>query len=287
MSATEKTTLATLRQRKQAGEKFPVLTCYDCPTAQILYAAGVDVLLVGDTVAQVVLGHADTRLASMDFMIEVTAAVRRGAPKACLIGDMPDAARFRESVHAGVTAARRFVDQAGCDLVKIELNRSHLGVLEAVRAAGIEVVAHIGLLPQCLAEFGGHKGQGKDADAAMALIEEAQRMEAAGASVLLLEAVAREVSAEIVARARVPVIGCAAGPACDATVVVLHDMLGWGVGGKRPPSVKQYADLRAVLSDAFAEYAADVREGRFPIVERSFGMAPGEYEKLQQRLGTS
>jgi 3-methyl-2-oxobutanoate hydroxymethyltransferase len=285
MPAHTKTNVQTLRDRKAAGRKFPVLTCYDHPTARIMADAGVDVLLVGDTAAQVILGYDDTRAASLDYMIEITAAVRRGAPNALLIGDMPYAAGYRDDPAAGVDAARRFVDDAGTDLVKIEMHRDYVTVLEAITAAGIDTIAHIGLRPQYLAEHGGYKGQAKTAAAARALIDEARIMQDAGATVLLLESVAHEVSAEITARTPLPVIGCVAGPACDGTVVVLHDMLGWG-GGQVPRSVKQYINLRAVLADAFRRYHDDVIAGRFPPLDRAFGMNPGEYEKLKAQLGS-
>jgi 3-methyl-2-oxobutanoate hydroxymethyltransferase len=286
MPSADKVSLATLASRKQAGGKFAVLTCYDYPTAQILFEAGVDVLLVGDTVAEVVLGYPQTRSVSMDFMIEVAAAVRRGAPNAFVIGDMPYSAGYHENTPAGVTAARRFVEEGGCDLVKIEMNRRELPLLEALRRADIDVMPHIGLRPQWIAEQGGYKAQAKDVTSALALIEEARLMEEAGASMLLLEAVAAEVSAEICSRTRLPVVGCVAGPACDGTVVVLHDMLGWG-GGHPPRSVKRYAEIRPVLSAAFAGYAADVRAGRFPAPENSIHMAKGQYDELRARLETA
>lgn len=283
MASPKKVTLSALAARKRAGEKFAVLTCYDFPTAQIMFEAGVDVLLVGDTVAEVVLGYPQTRSVSMDFMIEVAAAVRRGAPDGFVIGDMPYASGYHESPDAGVAAARRFVEEAGCDIVKVEMNQRQLPVLEALRRAGISVMPHIGLRPQRLAESGGYRAQAKDADSALALMEEARLMEEAGASMLLLEAVAAEVSAEICSRTKLPVIGCVAGPACDGTVVVLHDMLGWG-GGHPPRSVKRYAELRPLLATAFAAYAADVRAGRFPAAENSIRMAKGQYEELRARL---
>ncbi len=283
MSSAEKVSLATLAARKDAGEKFAVLTCYDCSTARILFEAGVDVLLVGDSAAEVVLGYADTRRISLDFMIEIAGAVRRGAPNAFVIGDMPFAAGFHESPAAGVAAARRFVDEAGCDIVKVELRRNELSVLEAIRAAGIGVMAHIGLRPQWVDERGGYKAQGKTAAAAVELIEEARLMEQAGASMLLLEAVAAETAAEVCSRTRLPVVGCVSGPACDGTVVVLHDILGWG-GGHPPRSVKQYANIRETFAVAFARYAADVESGRFPTAEHAVHMAPGEHEELRRRL---
>lgn len=284
--AAGKVTLDSLLAQKKAGRKFPVLTCYDYPTAAIMAETGIGVLLVGDTVAEVVLGYSGTRSVSMDFMIEVAAAVRRGAPDAFVIGDMPFSSGYDESPEAAARSARRFVDEAGCDIVKLEMSPRHLGALQAIRAAGVEVMAHIGLRPQWLQEHGGYKGQGRTAAAALELIAEARRMEEAGASMLLLEAVASEVSAEITARSRVPVVGCVAGPACDGTVVVLHDMLGWG-GGHPPRSVRRYADLRTVLRTAFREYGEDVRSGRFPAQEHCIRMLPGEAEELRRRLASS
>lgn len=283
MPSADKVNLITLVSRKQAGEKFAVLTCYDFPTAQIMYEAGVDVLLVGDTVAEVVLGYPQTRSVSMDFMIEVAAAVRRGAPKAFLIGDMPFSAGYHESPQAGVDAARRFVEEAGCDVVKVEMNRHEIPVLDALCRARIAVMPHIGLRPQDLPDKAGYKAQAKDVASALELMQDARLMEEAGASMLLLEAVAGEVSAEICSRTRLPVIGCVAGPACDGTVVVLHDMLGWG-GGHPPRSVKRYAEIRGLLATAFADYAADIGAGRFPAQENSIRMAKGEYDELRKQL---
>lgn len=275
---------AALRERKRRGEKFPVLTCYDYATARLMAEAGLDVLLVGDSAAEVVLGHEDTRAIGLDFLIELTAGVRRGAPQALLIGDMPFAAGYHASVAAGVDAAKRFRDEAGCDLVKIELTTEQLPVLEAVAAAGIDVMAHIGLRPQWIAEHGGYRAQGKDAASAAELIATARQMEEGGAAALLLEAVASEVSEIICSRTRLPVVGCVAGPACDGTVVVLHDMLGWG-GGHPPRKMKRYGDVREVMLKAFRDYASEVRGGRFPAAEHSIHMPMSELESLRQRLG--
>lgn len=284
MSTPPKVTLATLIQYKQQGGKFPVLTCYDFATARVMADAGVEVLLVGDSAAEVVLGYDDTRAIRLDTLLEITHGVRRGAPNAFLIGDMPFSAGYHESLAAGVESARRFRDEAGCDILKIELNREQLPILEAVHNAGVPVIAHIGLRPQWIAEHGGYKAQGKDADSARELIETARLMEESGASMLLLEAVAGDVSAEICSRTKLPVIGCVGGPACDGTVVVLHDMLNWG-GGHPPKSLKPYADLRGVMLDAFRRYSEDVRTGRFPSSAQTIQMSPGQHEELRKRLG--
>lgn len=284
MSTPPKVTLATLIQYKQQGGKFPVLTCYDFATARVMADAGVEVLLVGDSAAEVVLGYDDTRAIRLDTLLEITHGVRRGAPNAFLIGDMPFSAGYHESLAAAVEAARRFRDEAGCDILKIELNREQLPILEAVHNAGVPVIAHIGLRPQWIAEHGGYKAQGKDADSARELIETARLMEESGASMLLLEAVAGDVSAEICSRTKLPVIGCVGGPACDGTVVVLHDMLNWG-GGHPPKSLKPYADLRGVMLDAFRRYSEDVRTGRFPSSAQTIQMSPGQHEELRKRLG--
>jgi 3-methyl-2-oxobutanoate hydroxymethyltransferase len=197
---------------------------------------------------------------------------------------MPFSANYHSDVSAGVDAARRFRDEAGCDIVKIEMTRDQLPLLDAIRAAGVAVMSHIGLRPQWIAEHGGYKAQGKNADSAVELLETARLMEQGGASMLLLEAVSGEVSAELCSRTKLPVVGCVSGPACDGTVVVLHDMLTWG-GGHPPRLLKPYADLRGVMLDAFGRYAADVRGSRYPGPEHTIRMSPGEADELRRRLG--
>jgi 3-methyl-2-oxobutanoate hydroxymethyltransferase len=283
MNVGERITMALLRERKLCGRKFSVLTCYDAPTARLMEDAGVEVLLVGDTAGEVVLGLPSTREIPVDYLLTITAAVRRAAPSRYVMGDMPYSCRVGGDPEA-VDWARRFIDQAGCDGIKVEVRAEDAGLVEAIADAGMPVIAHIGLLPQSAALSGGYRAQGRDAAGALELIETAKRMEEAGAAALLLEAVASEVAGEITGRTELPVIGCVAGPHCDGTVVVLHDMLAWG-GGHPPRAVKQYANLAEILGRAFAAYAEDVREGRFPVEAESIHMRAGEWAKLHAQAG--
>ncbi len=278
MGTCEKTTPATLCEFKRTHRKFSVLTCYDARTAAIMEAAGVDVLLVGDTAAEVLLGLETTRDIPVEFLLAITSAVRRGAPRALVMADLPYA--WRHGSVAEVTDwALRFQEQTGSDAVKIEVTGSDAALVSSVRDAGVTVVAHLGLLPQALEPGEPYRGRGRDAAGALQLIEDARRLESAGASMLLLEAVSSEVAREISAHTDLPVIGCCAGPHCDGTVVVLHDMIGWG-GGHRPRSVKQYADLSAVLGEAFRAYVQEIQAGQFPREDQAIHMKPGEYETL-------
>jgi 3-methyl-2-oxobutanoate hydroxymethyltransferase len=284
MKSSPRVTLETLRECKREGRKFPVLTCYDAPTARIMDAAGVDVLLVGDTAAEVVLGLPSTRLVRPEYMLDITAAVRRGAPEAFVMADLPYACRADNDAAVALEWARRFMGETGSDAVKSEVTSEHLPMVEAMAGAGVPVVAHIGLLPQMLGPEEAYSGRGKDAESARALIEAARRLEEAGAAALLLEAVASEVAREITRHTELPVIGCVAGPHCDGTVVVLHDMIGWG-GGHPPRMVNQYEELSGVLGRAFRAYVEDIRAGRFPSERQAIHMRPGEFERLTALTG--
>ncbi len=282
VDATRKTTIETLRAGKRAKRKFSVLTCYDAATARLMEAAGVEVLLVGDTAGEVVLGLPTTRQVPVEFQLELTRAVRRGAPASFVMGDLPYLCR-QGGLDATVEWCRRFRDQADCDAVKIEVTGQDAELVAAVRQTGVPVVAHLGLLPQEIEDRSGYRAQGRDAVGAIRLIEDARLLERAGAELLLLEAVADEVAREITEGTQLPVIGCVAGPHCDGTVVVLHDMLAWG-GGHPPRAVKQYANLSQVLSEAFARYVADVQTGRFPTEQDAIRMKPGEFEQLRAEM---
>ncbi len=274
----QRVTLETLRARKAAGRKFSVLTCYDAPTARLMQEAGVEVLLVGDTAGEVILGLPSTREIPPEFLIALTAAVRRGAPGPFVLADLPWACRLGGTSDT-VGWCRRFMDESGCDAVKVEVTGDEAGLVEALSEAGIPAVAHLGLLPQRIDPQAGYRARGREADGALALIADAARLEHAGAVGLRLEAVASEVAREITAHSGVPVIGCVAGPHCDGTVVVLHDMIGL-TGGHRPRAVKQYVDLGGFLTEAFRAYVADIHAGRFPADEHAIQMKPGELDKL-------
>lgn len=283
MRTRERVTMAVLRERKRSRRKFSVLTCYDAPTARLMEEAGVEVLLVGDTAGEVVLGLPSTREIPVEYLLTITAAVRRAAPNAYVMADLPYGCRV-DGDEKAVEWARLFVDRTGCDGIKVEVKPHEAGLIRAMANAGVPVIAHIGLLPQWAELSGGYRAHGRDAAGALELIGAARQMEHAGTSALLLEAVASEVAREVAARTELPVIGCVAGPHCDGTVVVLHDMLAWG-GGHPPRAVKRYANLSEVLGRAFAAYVEDIHERRFPVEADSIHMRPGEWERLAAQMG--
>ena len=291
MSARNKITIRTLRARKsghRAGGQSParriaMLTCYDYSTAVLMEEAGVDSLLVGDTYAEVCLGHETTLPAKIDHLVTIAAAVRRGAPSVYLVGDMPYLS-YQVSVEQAIVNAGKFMADAGCDCIKAEVDRRLVGTVEAMSAAGIPVMAHLGLRPQSINQYGGYVAQGKQAPEAAHLIEDARIMEDAGAVALLLEAVPAEVAGIITESTALPVIGCVSGPHCDGQVVVMHDMLGYSAGHP-PRSVKQYANIRQVMIEAFQSYTKDVGEGSFPELDQSIRMLPEELEALRRQTG--
>ncbi len=280
-----KTTLATLQARKRAGGKFAVLTCYDYTTARLMAEAGVDVILVGDTYGEVCLGHDTTLPVKLDHLLTVTEAVRRGAPDAFLIGDMPYMT-YQVTPAEAVRNAGRFMAEAGCDAVKVEVDRRLAGTVEALATASVPVIAHLGLKPQSIHAHGGYRAQGREAESARQLIADAALMERAGACALLLEAVPMEVAQIIAHATALPVIGCVAGPHCDGTVVVLHDMLGYSAGHP-PRSVKRYANVHDVLTTAFRAYVDEVTTGQFPTEAHAIRLATGEAEKLSDLSGAA
>lgn len=283
MTTRAKVTVRTLLARKREGRKVPMLTCYDYATARLMEEAGVESLLVGDTYAEVCLGHATTLPATMDHMVIIAEAVRRGAPTAYLVGDMPYLS-YQVSQQEAIRNAGRFMAEAHCDCVKVEVDRRLLGTVEALSTATIPVMAHLGLKPQSVQSIGGYKAQGTTADDAKRIVEDAQMMVKAGAVALLLEAVPSELARIITESVAVPVIGCVSGPFCDGQVVVLHDMLGYSAGHP-PRSVKQFARLHDVLVGAFRSYADEVSTGAFPTLEQSLRMDVGELSALRERLG--
>lgn len=282
MTTRSKVTISTLRARKRERQKISMLTCYDYTTAQLMEEAEVDSLLVGDTYAEVCLGHPTTLPATTEHLVTVAEAVRRGSPSAYLVGDMPFLS-YQVCPEEAIRNAGLFMAKAGCDCVKAEVDRRLLKTVEAMATASIPVMAHLGLKPQSIQSLGGYKVQGKVAADAKCIIEDAKMMEEAGAIALLLEAVPMEVARIITASTALPVIGCVSGPYCDGQVVVLHDMLGYGAGHP-PRSVKQYAHLHDQLVDAFRSYGTDVREGVFPVPDTSASMAPAELEELEKAL---
>lgn len=274
----EKITLATLLERKRSKQKFAVLTCYDYTHALIEEAAGVEAILVGDSAAQVILGHSTTLPATMDFLVTLAGAVRRGAPGAFLLGDMPYLS-YHVNVEDAIRNAGRFMAEAGCDAVKVEVDGGMVATVEALARASIPVCAHLGLRPQAVHLAGGYRAQARDAESARRLIADARAMERAGACVLLLEAVPPEPARIVAEGTRLPVIGCGAGPACDGQVVVLHDMLGL-TNGAAPKFVKRFASMHGDMARAIGAYMSEIRSGAYPGAEHCYSMAAGEAEKL-------
>jgi 3-methyl-2-oxobutanoate hydroxymethyltransferase len=272
-----KFTFADLRAARAAGAKTPFLTCYDYTTARVMQAAGVSGLLVGDSAANVILGHPSTLPVSLSFMIEITAAVRRGAPLALLMADMPFGS-YQGSVDRGVRAVSRMVKLSGCDCVKMEAGPDQLGLVSVLAGSGVAVIAHLGLRPQSVGILGGYRFQGRTAAEAMEILKLARQMEQVGAAGLLLEAVPREVAAAVVAATGIPVIGCGAGDPCHGSVIVTQDALGFT---PRPPKfVPALADLAKPLQQAFGDYVRLIASGEYPAPEHRYEMAPEEKTKF-------
>lgn len=275
----KKITLSTLLARKRRGEPIAMLTAYDFPTAQVQQEAGVHCVLVGDSAAQVVLGYDSTLPISMDFLVTIAAAVRRGAPRVFLIGDMPYLS-FNVTPEDAIRNAGRFMSEAGCDCVKIEGDGRIAETVRRMSAATIPVMVHLGLRPQAVHQFGGYRAQGRDAKVAQRLIDDAKRLEEAGACALLLEAVPPEPAKIIAESTRLPVIGCGAGPHCDGHVMVFHDAI--GLSHTRPARfVKRYADTRGFLREGVEAYVADIAERAYPAEEHCYRMDAGEAAKLR------
>ena len=264
-----KLTLDGLRVRKNRGEKFSMLTAYDCPTARVAAAAGVDTLLVGDSLGSVLLGHPTTRPTPFELMLALAEAVRRGAPHVWLAADVP-----YESAAGGVDAvldaARRYRAVAGVDAVKVEVAADQVDWLPALAGVGVDVIAHLGLRPQSVERPEDYRAQARDAVGREALVRLARETVAAGAHVLLLEAVAAEAAAAVVDAVDVPVIGCGAGPACDGHVVVTHDLLGL-LDQRAPRFVPQLAELRGEQLAAMRRWHADIVSGRYPDATHVYG----------------
>ena len=274
--------LPTLRALKAQGRPIVMLTAYDYPSGRVAQAGGVDVVLVGDSAAMTVLGHDSTRAITVDELLMLTRAVRRAVRGIPLVGDLPFGS-YEHGDESAVATARRFVDEAGCDAVKLEGAGGMLSRVRAIVAAGIPVVGHVGLLPQSVTSPDGYRARGRDAEQALDIIAGAEELEAAGCSALVVEAVPSEIGALITDRVRIPVIGIGAGSATGGQVLVYHDLLGLGEG-KLPRFVRAYASAREVLVEAVRRWADDVRSGRYPSLEESYGMPEEELGVVRERL---
>lgn len=278
----QKTTISDLYKAKSQGDRFAAVSCYDYTTARLVDRAGVALILVGDSAAQVILGYDSTLPAKMDFMVAITGAVRRGAPQACLAADMPFLS-YQVGLGEAVRNAGRFVVEAGAEIIKIEAGPAHLDVVRAVSEAGMAVMAHIGIRPQSIGRAGRLRAEGTTAAEAVELIELAEQMVDAGASCLLVEGTAAEVTGIITRRAGVPVIGCGAGPDCDGQILIVPDILGL-TEGPVPKFAKSYASTAGVMSEAVGKYVDEVCRGAFPDQAHSYHLKPGQKEKLEQLL---
>jgi len=280
-----RTTITDLLAAKQQRRPIAAVSCYDYTTACLVSQTPVDMILVGDSAAQMVLGFNSTLPATMDFMVAITAAVRRATPNAYLVADMPFLS-YHLSLAQAIGNAGRFLTEADAQMVKIEATAAYLDTVKAVSEAGIPVMAHLGILPQRIAEMGRFHAEATTAENAIALINLADRMIAAGASALLIEGTAAEVAQVITTRSEVPVISCGSGPGCDGQILIAPDILGLS-SGQPPKFSKAFGDLGARFVEAFGKYAEEVKAGRFPDAEHSYHMKPGEPQRLEEMLRQS
>lgn len=257
--------ITDLRRKKQAGEKITMLTAYDTPTARLLDAAGLDTLLVGDSVGMVMLGHDSTLPVTMDAMVHHTAAVSRGVSRALVVADMPFLS-YQVTAPEAIRNAGRLLQEGGAAAVKLEGGRPIADVVQRLVEIGIPVMGHLGLRPQSVHQLGGYARRGTETREADAIIEDAAVLEEAGAFAVVLESIPAALARTITQRLRVPTIGIGAGADCDGQVLVSADML--GLTDRVPPFVRQYADLQGTIVAAARAFADDVRSGRFPEATR-------------------
>jgi 3-methyl-2-oxobutanoate hydroxymethyltransferase len=276
-------TLPRIAEMKRAGERIVMVTAYDYPSAQIVDEAGVDIVLVGDTAAMVVLGHDATTPVGMDEMLMMTSAVRRGLRHPLLIGDMPFGS-YEASNELAIENAQRFVKEAGCAAVKLERGGPSVDRARAIVRSGIPVMGHVGLTPQTATALGGFKAQGRTAETAARLTEEALALQSVGCFAIVFEAIPSAVTEALMPKLEIPVIGIGAGPATDGQVLVLHDLLGV-YAGHQPKFVKRFADVRAESLKGVRTYAEEVRAGRFPSEEEhTYSIPPDELEEFARYL---
>ncbi len=273
-----KVTISDLMRKKEQGEKITMLTAYDYPTAQMVDKAGIDTILVGDSLGMVVLGYASTVPVSMEEMIHHTKAVTRGTEYAFVIGDMPFMS-YQTGIQKAIENAGRFMKEGGCDAVKLEGGSEAAPVVKAIVTAGVPVCGHIGLTPQTATQLSGFKVQGKDAESAKKLIESAKDLEEAGAFMMVMECIPEVLASRITKELGIPTIGIGAGRDCDGQVLVYHDVVGL-FERFTPKFVKQYIKLGPMVVDALKEYKREVEEGLFPGKEHTFKMSKEEAEKL-------
>ncbi len=281
-SPRKKVTISTFRQKKERGEPISMLTAYDYPTALAEDRAGVDSILVGDSLGMVVLGYQNTLPVTMEDMLHHARAVSRGAKYALLIGDMPFMS-YQASAEEAVRNAGRFLQEAGMEAVKLEGGRERLDAVRSIVNAGIPVMGHLGLTPQSVNQFGGFRPQGKSASAAKRLLEDALLLEEAGCFSVVLESVPARLAQLISQKLSIPTIGIGAGVGCDGQVLVVHDLLGL-FDRFTPKFVKKYADLHGEMQRAFTDYIEDVQQRSFPAAEHSVEMDEREWTELIKEI---
>ncbi len=273
-----KKTLHDFYTMKKEGKKITFLTAYDFPTATFAEAAGLDMLLVGDSLGMCVYGYSGTVPVTMDQMVCHAEAVRRGAPNCFVIGDMPFMS-YQSSLEKAVENAGRFLKEANCDAIKLEGGVRIANQIKAIVDAGIVVMGHIGLTPQSSGQLGGHKAQGRTAETAKLVVEDAKAVQEAGAHMLLVEAVPPEVTAYISKTLKIPVLSIGAGPLCDGQLVIVSDMIGQ-FQAFTPKFVKKYSNVAEVVTNAMRNYCEEVRNGTFPGEEHVYRMVEGEEAKF-------
>jgi 3-methyl-2-oxobutanoate hydroxymethyltransferase len=275
-------TVPALMDRKRSGEPLVMVTCYDYPGARIVEEAGIDLVLVGDTAAMTVLGYDSTVPVTVDELLVLVKAVRRGLRSPLLVGDLPFGS-YEISNEQAVATAQRFLKEGGCDVIKLEGGGVMIDRARAIASTGIPVIGHVGLTPQTATAVGGFKAQGRTAERALRVIEDAVALQEAGCCCIVFEAIPASVAEVAMERIDIPVIGIGAGSGTDGQVLVWHDLLGlyeWG----SPRFVKRYAELRPEILGALQSYATEVRAGQFPTSEYTYSIDPAELAELRKLL---
>ncbi len=280
--AESKVSIIDLKEKKKAGDKITMMTAYDYPTAELLDRAGIDVILVGDSLGMVVLGYENTLSVTLEDMVHHSKAVARGAKVSMVVLDMPFMT-YQVSREQAMTNAGRAVQESGADAVKLEGGTEVAAAVKGITGAGIPVLGHIGLTPQSVGQMGGFKVQGKDIHSALKMLDDARALEEAGAFGIVLEGIPWQLARIITRRVTIPTIGIGAGQYCDGQVLVYHDVMGLYTG-KRPKFVKQYAGAREAMEKGVLDYISEVKEGRFPGREHSFSMEEDVAKKLDEAV---
>jgi len=278
-------TLPRLAEKKRLGEPIAMVTAYDYPSAQVAQAAGVDVVLVGDSGAMTVLGYASTVPVSVDEMLMLAAAARRGLKTPLLVGDLPFGS-YEGSDEQAIATAQRFIKEAGCDAVKLERGGTSAERARAIVQAGIPVMGHVGLTPQTATALGGYRAQGRTAERALQVAYDALALQGAGCFSIVFEAIPAAVAEALVPRLEIPVIGIGAGPATDGQVLVFHDLLGI-YDGHTPRFAKRYGEIKAQMVAGVADYVTEVRSRAFPGPEHAYSIDEQELEQFNRGLALS